>query len=70
MRDMQVSTLTAAFLNVHRDPKRSKAIKVGDVSVFMAPKEPDKKTEQTPEQQRKILEAMTLMLGGEVSEDV
>lgn len=67
LRDTQIANLLAAFLNVNRDPKKSKAIKAEDVSVFKLPQE--KKREQTPEQQRAILETLTLMMGGTVEKN-
>lgn len=65
IRDMQTATLVTAYLNVHRDAKKSKQIAVEDVAVFRK----NKKTEQTPEQQRDILEAITVMMGGEVKHE-
>ena len=60
---MQMSVLIAAFFNANRDPKRSKPVKAEDMSIFAARKE---KSAQTPEQHRAVLEALTLMAGGEV----
>jgi len=62
IRDIQMATLVTAFINVNRDPKKSKAAKPEDISVF-GKKE---KEEQTPEQQRAILETLTLMMGGTI----
>ncbi|HSW64949.1 MAG TPA: hypothetical protein VLH56_16805 [Dissulfurispiraceae bacterium] len=64
MRDMQLSTLVAAFINANRDPKRSSAAKAEDISVFRRGRDV-----QTPEQQRAILEGITIALGGTVTHD-
>lgn len=68
LRDMQLASLLAAFLNVNRDPKKSRPVKAEDVSVFrQSGATPPEQGEQTPEQQRAILEALTLVMGGEVT---
>ncbi len=67
LRDMQISTLVAAFLNANRDPKKGRAIDIEQLSVFQPIKRP--RQEQSAQRQRELLEAITLALGGEVVSD-
>lgn len=62
---MQLSFLIAAFVNANRDPKKSRTFEADSVSVYQMHRK--KKTRpQTDLEQRKILEAVTIVLGGEV----
>lgn len=63
-RDAQLSLLVAVVANVFRGSK-STPVRMADVSVF-APVEGESAEPQTAEHHRALLEAVTVMLGGEV----
>ncbi len=63
-RDAQASMLLAITYNVNRDPKKGRAMGPEDFSVFPWRQKPS--VPQTAQQQRELLEAITIALGGEV----
>lgn len=64
LRDMQAATLIAAFVNVHS--RRGQKITPDDVAVF---RKRVVTAAQTPEQQKALLEAVTVAMGGGRGDD-
>lgn len=68
IRDIQMSALVASFINAHRDPTKGTPLRPEDAAVFQRKRASESK-EQSAEEQRQILEVITVIMGGEVVKD-